>query len=305
MKAKIFTLFLFLAVGSMAFAQELEVKYTPNLAPTIDGVIDSSDPWQADDWVSQDALGATSTTDATSKFQLLWDDDNLYLGVQVVDATPNNDHATDYQNDCVEAFIHMTGGSVEGTEVAYDASTCQLRFPRGETTFSMTGTGSFVTALQADAGFEYAVVSDADGWVLEVTLPVAILDPAAAFDGENMMFEIQTADNTGEGRTGQMFWLNNSDNQWRYVDTFAGVHLSTEEVVIGAVQSLNSANASAWVANDMLNFKNVEGQINIYSISGALVKTEVIERNGSIDIAAMKAGLYIVSGDNFTAKIVK
>jgi hypothetical protein len=199
----------------------------------------------------------------------------------------------------------MTGGSVEGTAVPYDASTCQLRIQRSESTWPFGGTGSFVTALQADAGFEYAVTTDADGYVVEVTLPIAILDPAGAFDGENAMFEIQTADNTGVGRTGQLFWNDASDNQWQHVDTFSAIHFSTDKAIIGAVQSLNSANASAWVANDMLNFKNVEGQINIYSISGALVKTEVIERNGSIDIAAMKAGLYIVSGDNFTAKIVK
>lgn len=304
MKAKIFTLILFLAVGSMAFGQ-LEVLNTPDMMPTIDGIIDGSDPWQEDGWVDQAALKDGSTTDASSKFQLLWDDDNLYLGVQIVDATPNWDHATDYQNDCVEGFIHMSGASVEGTEVAYDASTCQLRWPRGETTFSMTGTGSFVTALQADAGYEYAVVTDADGWVLEVTLPIAILDAGGLFDGENAMFEIQTADNTGDGRTGQMFWQNASDDQWRYVETFSAIHLSNTPVVIGAVESVNNATASAWVANDMLNFKNVEGQINIFSISGALVKTEVIERNGSIDIAGMKAGLYIVAADNFTAKIVK
>ena len=146
MKAKIFTFILFLAVGSMAFGQ-LEVLNTPDMAPTIDGIIDASDPWQEDGWVDQAALGSGSTEDATSKFQLLWDDDNLYLGVMVSDATPNNDNATDYQNDCIEAFIHMTGNAVDGEAFAYDASTSQLRFPRGETTFSMTGTGSFVTAF--------------------------------------------------------------------------------------------------------------------------------------------------------------
>ena len=190
MKAKIFTFILFLAVGSMAFGQ-LEVLNTPDMAPLIDGIIDAEDPWQEDGWVDQAALRDGSTEDATSKFQLLWDDDNLYLGVMVSDATPNNDNATDYQNDCIEAFIHMTGNAVDGEAFAYDASTSQLRFPRGETTFSMTGTGSFVTAFAESATAEYAVVSDADGWVLEVTLPIDVLDPAAAFDGENECLKLK------------------------------------------------------------------------------------------------------------------
>lgn len=304
MKAKIFTLFLFLAVGSMAFGQ-LEILYSPSMAPTVDGIIDDSDPWASDGWVEQSLFPDGQTIAHSSKFQMLWDDDNIYVGVQVTDATPNSDHATEHENDCVELFFHMTGSSVEGTAVAYDASTCQLRFQRAETSFGFGGTASFVTAFTADAGFDYKIETDADGYVLEVTLPIAILDAGATFDDENLMVEVQTADNSGEGRTGQLFWQNNSDNQWQHVETLGAAHLSDTEVVIGAVESLNSESASAWVANDMLNFKNVEGQINIYSISGALVKTELIERNGSIDIAGMKAGLYIVSGDNFTAKIVK
>ena len=39
--------FLFLVHGSLTFGQ-LEVLYTPNLTPTIDGVIDENDPWQED-----------------------------------------------------------------------------------------------------------------------------------------------------------------------------------------------------------------------------------------------------------------
>jgi hypothetical protein len=93
MKAKIFTLFLFLAIGSMAFGQ-LEVLNTPDMAPTVDGVIDSSDPWQADGWVDQLTGKDGATNLHTSKFQLLWDDDNLYVAAVVTDDTPNSDHAT-------------------------------------------------------------------------------------------------------------------------------------------------------------------------------------------------------------------
>ncbi len=304
MKAKIFTLFLFLALGGLAFGQ-LEVLYTPDMAVTVDGVIDGADPWQEDGWVDQATYKAGSTEDHTSKFQLLHDDNIIYVGVQITDATPYNINATTYQNDCVELFFHLAGSSVEGTNVAYGASTSQTRFQRDETT--ITNDGGLWAALTADADFAYSAVTDADGWILEVAFPIAILDGGTLFDGENFMFEIQTADGneTSAGRTGQAFWLNASDDQWRYVETFAAAHLSATEVVIGAVQSVKQDNASVYVINDMLNFKNVEGMVNIYNISGALVKKAVVDRNGSLNISELKSGIYVVKSDNLTSKIIK
>jgi hypothetical protein len=305
MKAKIFTLFLLLAVFGVAKGQ-LEVLYTPNMAVTIDGVIDESDPWQADGWVDQAMYKDGSTTDHSSKFQLLHDDDIIYLGVMVVDATPYNTNATTYQNDCAEVFFYMDGNSVDGTEVAYTASTSQSRFQRDETTIA--NDGNIYAAIAATDGFDYAVVSDDAGWVLEVAFPIAGLDPAGVFDGENFMFEIQTADGnaTDDTRTGQAFWQDASDNQWQYVETFSAAHLSSDEVDLGiSVPSFNQKVASVYVKDNMLNFRNVEGMVNVYSISGSLVKKGIVNMNGTMDISSLKSGIYIVKSDNLTAKVIK
>lgn len=305
MKAKIFTFILCFAISGAMFGQDLSVLYTPDLAPTIDGIIDENDPWQEDGWTANALYKEGSTEDHSSEFQLLWDDNNIYVAVKIVDATPFNDNATDYQNDCVELFFHLDGGSVEGTEVAYTASTCQLRFQRDESTHGFGGTAAIVTALQAEDDFAYAVVTDEAGWVLEAALPIDALDGGGVFDGVNLMFEIQTADNTGEERTGQAFWQEASDNQWQWVETFSQIALSNDQVQLNTVQSLTQDMAKVWVANDMLNFRNVEGNVSVYSISGALVAKEYVDLDGYIDISSLKSGVYFVTSKQLTAKFVK
>lgn len=254
-KIRFSLLCLFMSFPSLSFSQ-LEVLYTPDLAPEIDGVISVFDPWQAENWQEQLLLKEGSTDEIESKFQLLWDDDNLYLAVVIKDTTPNFDHGTIHENDCVEVYFHMAGGSVDGSEVPYDASTCQLRFPRGETLYSITGTASIVNGFRTDDNARYAVESDPEGWTLEVGFPISLLDQSETFDGENFMFEIHTSDNTGTKRTGMLCWQNNSDNQWRYVDTFSPVRLSTEEAInnteyyIVDTASICMGEVYSWHGND-------------------------------------------------------
>lgn len=307
MKAKIFTFTLLLAVFGVAQAQLEILKVPAGSEPTIDGAIDEA-TWQEDGWEDQTLNSAgSSTTDASSMFQLLHNTDNIFVGVQVTDATPHNetDISNTYERDCIELFFHMSDDPGEGP---YTGSTSQLRFQRdGDGDAGMDGTGTMVTNLQGDDGFEWMVDGDDAGYVLEVVLPVAVLDGDAVFGGADFLFDIQTADNTtgaAGGRTQQMFWNDNSDQQWQDTKTFGAVTLSDTEIST-AIAQVEAQLGSVWVANDMLNFKNVEGAVNIYSISGALVMKDVIERDGSIDISSLNTGIYIVNTKEMTAKIIK
>jgi hypothetical protein len=303
MKAKIFTLFLFLAVGVAVSAQYSEVLKT-DATYTIDGVIDGSE-WAADGWVDQ-ALNsdASTTTDASSKFQMLHDDDNLYIAVMVTDATPHNEAeiANTYERDCVEIFTHMSDVDANPDTGAYGVESKQMRWQR-------SNEGHEPAGVEADAGYEAFVLSDDDGYVLEVILPIAaLLNGGAAFNDVDFKFDIQTADNTtgaAGGRTQQMFWNNNSDQQWQDTRTFGPLALSETMVQLESTAQVQKEVGSIYVYNDMLNFNNVEGQVAVYSISGALVKQAVIERNGSMDISDLASGLYIVTSKTLTAKIIK
>jgi hypothetical protein len=303
MKAKIFTFILFLAVFGVANAQ-FEVFKTAAL-PTVDGVADDQDPWQENLWTDQALNSAgTSTTDASSMFQLLHDGETIALGVKVTDATPNNggDIGNTYERDCVETFFHMSlVDADDGTYGVYQDWTWQYRIQRDG------DDGAFVDGKTSD-DFEWAVTTDDAGYTVEVTYPIATLVSGYAdWDGENFKFDIQTADNTtgaGGGRTQQMFWNNNTDDQWRDTKVFGPAMLSETMVGVG-VQNIENAVGSVWVSNDVLNFDNVEGNVSIYSISGALVKKANIDRNGTMDISSLKSGIYIVKSDKLTAKILK
>lgn len=302
MKAKIFTFFIIVAMSGVAQAQLVVLK-TP-APPVIDGIIDEADPWGGiEEWQDQLALSADATG-ASSRFKMLHDDNSIYVAVEVLDDTPNNAHETNYQNDCVELFYHMSDDNESVT--TYGASTSQLRFQRVEEVHGFTGgdAGVLSAAFEEHAGFNYESVSDESGYVVEAMIPIEVLDGGGSFNDTDFFFEIGTADNTGDEVVLYLFWKDNSDNQWQDVSTFSPVELSQEEVPT-AVESVAAEIAYVHVANDMLNFRNVEGDVNIYSISGALVKKDVIERNGSIDISALNSGIYVVKADKLSAKIIK
>jgi hypothetical protein len=64
-------------------------------------------------------------------------------------------------------------------------------------------------------------------------------------------------------------------------------------------------------ANDVINLKNVQSGtiINIYSVTGELVLSKVIDSDGSIDISLLKAGMYAIQLQNndaiTTIKLIK
>ena len=301
MKAKIFTFFLFLAVFGIAHGQ-LVVMKTPT-SPIVDGIIDEDDPWLGvEEWIDQFALSA-DPTGAESRFKILHDDNNIYVAVEVIDNTPNNSHATEYQNDCVELFFHMSD-DISVTD--YGTSTSQSRFQRVEEVHGFTGgdAGVSVESFLAYAGFDYKSVSDNDGYVVEVVLPIDLLDEGELFNGTDLYFEIGTADNTGDEVALYLFWQDNSDNEWQDVSTFSPLELSQEEINL-AIEPVEVENGSVIVVHNMLNFRNVEGAVNIYNITGVLIKKDVIKRNGSIDISTLNSGIYVVKAGQLIVKFIK
>lgn len=311
MKTKITTLILLLCIYSAVHAQ-LEVLAVPSEnVPVIDGVVDDQDPWLEDGWILMEQEVATnSTEDASSSFQILHDDDMIYIVQEIIDATPNNDAgaiANTYARDCNEVFFHMADDSGAGT---YTASTSQLRFQRngdGETGFD--GTASIVSALKNDDWFEWMVTTTDEGWTFEAAFPIEVLDGDGTFNGTDFLFEIKATDNTNgeaDGRTQQIYYNSPSDDQWQQVASFGFAFLSDTEVQVKTgIKGLDNLKASVFVTKEQLNFRNIEGPISIYNTAGELIKLSNVEGNGSIDISAFNSGLYIVKANQSTLKFIK
>lgn len=308
---KIFTLILFVAVfGILANAQtpKAEAKWAAK-APVADGYIDDvDDPWSADTWIELTLTNAGSTTSAMSaQFNLMHDDDNIYLAVKVQDDTPNNDATAipnSYERDCFEAFFSMDTTSTETG--AYAAGCWQLRTQReaeeGAYIDGNRGANTWdIAPLRDGEGFEFGVENGSSEWSAEMVYPKAILIDGAAFDGEYIKFELAVADNTGAGRTQQQYWNNNSDQQWQDTRTFALVKLGEATSVDGPV----SVKGSAFVQNNTLKVRNVNGVVNVYDLRGAVVRSANVNGNASIDVSDLKSGMYVVKGNNLSAKVVK
>jgi len=305
---KIFTLILFVAAfGILSNAQKAHIKYASK-APVADGYMDDvDDPWTGD-WIELTLTNAGSTTSAmTAQFQLMHDADNMYLAVKVQDDSPNNDPVAtpnSYERDCFEVFFSMDTTSTPTG--AYAVGCWQLRTQReaaeGAFVDGNAHANTWSVASMTDGeGFEFGVENGASEWSAEMVYPKAILAEGAAFDDEFIKFELAVADNTGSGRTQQQYWNNNSDQQWQDTRTFALVQLDKAT----SKSDVKAVNGSAFVQNNVLKVRNVNGMVNVYDLRGAVVRSAVVNGTGSIDISDMKSGMYVVKGKNLSAKIVK
>jgi hypothetical protein len=318
MKRKFFTLLAGVALFSMANAADpkLVIPYA-GTAPKIDGNIDESDPWGTS-WIDLSVERTTATThDMTAKFQLMSDSKAVYLAVQVMDATPNNDTTIkdSYQRDNVEIFFSMETDTLPGGK--YKEGTWQIRVQRDAVSkaafidgnHGKPGGGDYwnVDELEANADFAFGVVNDADKWTAEVKFPYSALATATdtvQFDGQNFLFDLAAADNSNgkaDGRTQQRYWNNNSDDQWKNASLF---NLVQTQFKVGVKQASVSTKASAYVSANNLVVANIAGTVNVYDVTGKLVLKSSI-KNGNISLAALKSGMYIVKADNLSKKIIK
>jgi len=318
MTRKIFTLLLFVVAFVFVQAQvKMEIPKAAK-APTVDGYIDDvDDPWGSFiDIAVRNASG--TTTGMTGKFKLLAAADAFYVAIVVQDATPNNDLTAipnSYERDCAEMFFAVD--TVTGETGAYKTGCWQLRCQREAESLidgnSGPNTWGFAS-MTANPLFQVGVETSATEWTAELVIPFdgLITDNAGGvlaepWTQEYVRFDVALADNTtgaASGRTEQKYWYGRNgaadDHGWDNTKALAICKLPTN-----AVTTLNTVKASAFVSNNVLNVKNVNGVVGIYNMKGSLVRSASINGNGSIAIADLQSGLYIVKGKDLAIKFVK
>lgn len=288
-------------------------------APSVDGIIDGDDPW-GNTWVAVGVEKPSSTTHAMSaQFQILWNvingDSAIYIAVKVHDATPHNEDniALVHEKDCVELMFSMGDTTTRGVpDYQIHNGDGQIRCQRANLDNDfLTGTneGTPFDSMFTSKRFEYASISNATDYTQEFILPLNILRGSGKFDGSNFRMEIAVADNTdgkdgtgATGRTQQMFWNKGTDTQWNNTNDMGVVHLHVQS---DAVLTASKTTASAFVKNDVLQVNNVDGLVCIYNVSGIRVRQQVIRNSGTINIAELTSGVYIVKSKELSLKIVK
>ncbi len=88
----------------------------------VDGVGDEA-TWTGITFVDAAIQGAAGDANFAAKFKLTYDDNNIYVLVDVTDPTPNNDGSSTWQSDCVELFFAMD----TNTHGTYQSGDWQIR----------------------------------------------------------------------------------------------------------------------------------------------------------------------------------
>lgn len=311
---KFFTLIAFVGVCAFcANAQKTEVTTIKKATKAIkfDGFIDADEAWGST-WMNIDLTQATpqpSDAQYTSKFQMMYTDDAIVFAVVVGDNTPDNKAEATYQKDNVEFFFNM---DPTYKEKVYQPGVWQFRAQRieDEAINGGKGLGYFdgmnsveggLIALINDAKFKYGTENSGTEYVWELSFPIAALKQTGKFDGQTFNFDIAVANAVNGARTGQHYWGNNSDLQWNDATLFSPVKFETKV----SAKEMSAAKGSVFVKNNVLNVKNVNGLVSIFSVNGSLVSKAIVNGNGSIDIADLKSGIYFIKGKNISEKFVK
>lgn len=179
-------------------------------APVIDGRLDEPD-WKASNAVERDAIG---THNNSVHFGALWDNENLYVGVDVVDASLSTGAEHTWDDDSVEVYVD--GNHSGGRE--YDDHDTQVVLVWNGSGVARNGGGE-ATGVRA------AWAERDGGYSVEFAIPWSRLDvhPKA---GMVIGFDLSNNDCDGGGkRSSKLMWSTPDDEAWRDTSKFGDLRL--------------------------------------------------------------------------------
>lgn len=296
----ILTFAICLLQGSKADAQMQKAKFV-ELAPASDGFLDE---WLDSDWIE--------STSERMQFQILHDDNFIYVAARIEDSTPasSNTILNTYDRDCLELYISMD----TTVSTAYKAGCWQIRFQRKAEKQSLYVDGNShrntwsVAQLKATDNFVYGIQSEKTGWTTEVTLPYSTLSEKANFNKKFIRFAIRAVDNTTDTNNGpylQSFWPNESNDLWQNPKGFAVIELAkkVEKEIETGFRLNKNVESFAFVSEQKLFTKKLSGSANIYGLDGRRLMSFEIS-DSPTDVSGLKPGLYVLRLKEWSQKIL-
>ncbi|QJC51548.1 hypothetical protein HGI30_08280 [Paenibacillus albicereus] len=190
----------------------LQAKKTLS-AVTVDGALNEN-LWSMSKQAKQAIIGSPNNT---TRFGALWDDQYLYVGVDVIDGTLHNAAALPYYDDSVELYID--GDHNKGS--AYDSKDRQ--YVKGWNDSSLWEQGG------RTSGVLHGWAARPGGYSVELAIPWSALGIAPTA-GMTIGFDVAGNDtDTGSGRQSQQMWAGTNDN-WRNTSAFGSLVLSSGTV---------------------------------------------------------------------------
>ncbi len=195
---------------------ELDTLAWNYVAETLVDKMDAGDAVEPDDWF-----------DLFGSLRLMFDDDNLYIWLEVQDDIYNTEGGN-HEYDGVDIYFDADNSK---TEAAYDGiDDIQLRFNLGEETIEDVDVGY---GGAADWGFvkdgiEYMVVESDYGWNAEISIPLADLQLEPGLD---FGFDIQINDADESTRENMYRWWSDNNDEWHHAELFGTALLWPDRVL--------------------------------------------------------------------------
>ncbi len=159
----------------------------------------------------------SSPNDLSASFKAMWDQNNLYLLVDVTDEKLINDSEQNYQDDSIEVFIDAENNKA----ATYGEKDYAFQFAWDKTTPSMIEKSHNCTE-----NVEYAMVPTNAGYRLEIKFPWSTLGtkPDA---GEKIGLDVHVDDDDDGGdRDTKITWHDKQDNAWQNPQSFGNAELA-------------------------------------------------------------------------------
>jgi hypothetical protein len=194
------SIFLILCLIGAVEAQDMEIGVTTE-PPVIDGEVDEL--WL--DASTQNMVPADDPANASGSWRALYDSDNLYVMVDIIDDALVNDSASSWQDDSVE-FYFDGDNSKDGPPLSGD----NRQYTFGWTTDEVQGTNI------ATEGVEHAQVDTDTGWRIEMKLPWLSLQGAEPMPGDLIGIDCfyNDDDDGGDSREVQIFTFASDGTAW-------------------------------------------------------------------------------------------
>ncbi len=213
--------------GKLSFIEQPLSATAYNATITIDGEID--DAWN---FIGGGVGGpeiidvnkyTMGTDGATATARALWDENNIYVLVEVKDSNLSKASANAYEQDTVEIFIDQNNGKTS----YYEDDDIQLRV-------NFDNEVTVTDGRSADI-YETAAKKTADGYIVEARIPCAI---GEFKQGQVIGYDVQINDDNGEGkRTGIANWSDLSGQGYINTSGFGALKLegSGDEFMVGDI----------------------------------------------------------------------
>ena len=287
-------------------SEVINIEYTDS-APEIDGVMDEGE-WDIADELSLEKFEDTTRpdtllnawTDHFSSFKVMWDEENFYAFVTVIDnELDGSDKTSPWLNDAVEIFFDGNNDKLGLGE--YDSSDVQWRWVYGEVVDDTSNAGSNIGNW---------IFKDTDmGYNLELSISKAELEYILALeDDEEFGFEVSNANRDNGARVDVRHWWTSDGLTWNNPSLFGTAILANGPLVsVKKIEGVptqfsleqnypNPFNPTTTITYSIVKSSNVN--ITVFDAIGREVATLVNQDQSAgnysvtFDAANLSSGLY-------------